>query len=179
MAKTKSLHNEMKLLTQYLLSKSPEDSKRQLLFPFFQLLYGDGFKTETDARGADGYVEGVFILEAKTDFSDWLEGFYQALHYHKRYGLAYQIILVIAHKFIGVWRVNRIPEHAFLMFHAASPIQAPHSAGRENARKTPTTARKEIEEEALYFIEPKKFDQILAKNEAIGFYMDGSQRFFR
>jgi hypothetical protein len=56
MAKTKSLHNEMKLLTQYLLSKSPEDSKRQLLFPFFQLLYGDGFKTETDARGADGYV---------------------------------------------------------------------------------------------------------------------------
>jgi len=78
MAKTKSLHEEMRLLTQYLTSTSSEKAKQPLLYPFFRNLYDDKFKVETDAQGADGYVEGVFILETKSDFSDWLPVFYQA-----------------------------------------------------------------------------------------------------
>jgi hypothetical protein len=65
MAKKKSLHEEMKLLTQYLISDSSENAKRPLLYPFFQKLYPEKFKIENDAKGADGYVEGVFILETK------------------------------------------------------------------------------------------------------------------
>ena len=87
----------MKLLTQYLTITSSEKAKQPLLYPFFRNLYHEKFKVETDAQGANGYVEGVFILETKSDFSDWLPGFYQALHYQKRFGLAYQLILVIAY----------------------------------------------------------------------------------
>jgi hypothetical protein len=89
-------------------------------------------------------VEGVFILETKSDYSDWLPGFYQALHYQKRFGLAYQLILVIAHKFVGIWRVNQIPEHAFLMAHTAAPFKAPSLVGKENASKTPQPVKKRL-----------------------------------
>jgi hypothetical protein len=177
MAKKKSLHEEMKLLTQYLISDSSENAKRPLLYPFFQNLYPEKFKIENDAKGADGYVDGVFILETKTDYSDWLAGFYQALHYHRQSGLVYQLILVIAHKFVGVWRVNQIPEHAFLLYHSASPIDAPNFVGKDNARKTTQHVKKEIEEAALYFIEPKRFDKIHQKNEAVSFDFDGNPRF--
>ncbi|HAQ18163.1 MAG TPA: hypothetical protein DCR40_02900 [Prolixibacteraceae bacterium] len=175
--KGKSLQEEMKLLTQYLTSTSSEKAKQPLLYPFFRNLYDDKFIVETDAQGADGYVEGVFILETKSDFSEWLAGFYQALHYQKRFGLAYQLILVIAHKFVGIWRVNQIPEHAFLMAHTAAPYKAPSLVGRENAARTPTPAKKEIEETALYFIDPKRFDKIHQKNEAISFDFNGNPRF--
>ncbi len=177
MAKKQSLHNEMKLLTKYLISDSSENAKRPLLYPFFQKLYPEKFKIENDAKGADGYVEGVFILETKTDSSVWLAGFYQALHYHRQSGLVYQLILVIASKFVGVWRVNQIPEHAFLLYHSASPLDAPSFVGKNNARKTPQHVKKEIEEAALYFIEPKRFDKILQKNEAVSFGFDGKNNF--
>jgi hypothetical protein len=177
MAKTKSLHEEMRLLTQYLTSTSSEKAKQPLLYPFFKKLYDDKFIIETDAKGADGYVEGVFILETKSDYSDWLPGFYQALHYQKRFGLAYQLILIIAHKFVGIWRVNQIPEHAFLMAHTAAPFKAPSLVGKENASKTPQPVKKEIEETALYFIDPKRFDKIHQKNEAISFDFGGNPRF--
>ena len=177
MAKTKSLHEEMKQLTQYLTSTSSEKAKQHFLYPFFRKLYDDKFIIETDAKGADGYVEGVFILETKSDYSDWLPGFYQALHYQKRYGLAYQLILVIAHKFVGIWRVNQIPEHAFLMAHTAAPFKAPSLVGKENASRTPQPVKKEIEETALYFIDPKRFDKIHQKNEAISFDFGGNPRF--
>jgi len=177
MAKKRSLHEEMRLLTQYLISDSSENAKRPLLYPFFQNLYPEKFKIENDAKGADGYVEGVFILETKTDYSDWLAGFYQALHYHRQSGLVYQLILVIAHKFVGVWRVNQIPEHAFLLYHSASPMQAASFAGKDNARKTPQHVKREIEEAALYFIDPKRFDKIHQKNEAISFGFDGKNNF--
>ena len=177
MAKNSSLVTEMKSLTQYLIDNSTENAKRPLLYPFFRKLYDDKFKIENDAKGADGYVEGVFILETKTDYSDWLSGFYQALHYHKQSGLVYQLVFVIARKFVGIWRVNQIPEHAFLLYHAASPMDAPNRVGKENARKTPQHVKKEIEETALYFIEPKRFDKILQKNEAISFGFDGKNNF--
>lgn len=177
MAKPKSLHEEMKMLTQYLTSTSSEKAKQHLLYPFFRNLYDDKFKIETDAQGADGYVEGVFILETKSDYSDWLAGFYQALHYQKRFGLAYQLVLVIAHKFVGIWRVNQIPDHAFLMAHNATAHKAPSTIGRENASKTPQAAKKEIEEAALYFIDPKRFDKIHQKNEAISFGFGGNPNF--
>ena len=177
MAKKKSFAKEMRLLTQYLTSESSENAKRHLLYPFFQKLYEDKFKIENNAGGADGYVEGIFVLEAKTDYSDWLAGFYQALHYHKSAGLAYHLIMVIAQKFVGVWRVNDIPEAAFHLYHAASPLNPANFVGKDNAKKTQQHIKKEIEESALYFINPKRFDKIYQKNEAISFDFDGNPRF--
>lgn len=155
MAVKVTFHDELKQLKQYLLSDSNEDAKRPLLYPIFKKLFKEKFRIESDAFGADGYVEGKIILESKTDYSDWLEGFYQALHYQKRYGLVYSMMVVIAQKFVGIWRVNQIPEHAFLMAHAADPLKAPNLVGRENARKTPTTSKREIQAATVYWLEPK------------------------
>ncbi len=69
-------------------------------------------KTESAAGSADVYIEGILVVEGKTDFSQWVEGFYQALHYHRRYGLAFNSIMVIAHRFCGIWKVHKLPEAA-------------------------------------------------------------------
>ena len=39
--------------------------------------YGKQFKVESDAEGADGYVEGKLLVELKTHTEDWLKGLYQ------------------------------------------------------------------------------------------------------
>ncbi len=97
---------ELLQLRNYLLSGDNEDSKRPLLYPLFQKLFKEKFKVESNVSGADVYVEGKLIVESKTDYAQWLDGFYQALHYQRRYGLAYNTIIVIAHKFIAIWKVN-------------------------------------------------------------------------
>lgn len=146
---------EIKQLKKYLYSDSNEDAKRHLLFPFFQKLNRDKFKSESDACGADVYVEGQIIVEAKTDYSDWLEGFYQALHYQKKFGLVYSVIVVIAHKFVGIWSVNKLPEFAVIMAHTSDAQKAPNVIGKENARKTTQQSKKEIRDKAIYWLEPK------------------------
>ena len=100
---------ELKKLKSYLLSESSENAKRPLLYPLFQKLFKDKFIIESDACGADIYIEGKIIVESKTHYSDWIDGFYQALHYHKKYGLVYSIVCVIAERFVGIWRVNKLP----------------------------------------------------------------------
>jgi hypothetical protein len=82
MAKDISFNEELKQLQRYIESKENEDAKRQLLYPLFTKLFKDKFSIESgkNTHGADGYVEGQLIVEAKTNFPQWLEGFYQALH---------------------------------------------------------------------------------------------------
>jgi hypothetical protein len=72
---------EQILLKNYLSSDSSEKSRQHLLYPVFQILFKEKFKIENDAKGADVYVEGRLIVESKTSHSQWLEGFYQALHF--------------------------------------------------------------------------------------------------
>ncbi len=146
---------EIKQLKKYIYSDSNEDAKRPLLYPFFKKLNPDKFKIESDACNADAYIEGQIIVEAKTDYADWLEGFYQALHYHKKHGLMYSIVVVIAHKFVGIWRVNKLPEFAVIMAHTSDAQKAPNVIGKENARKTTQQSKKEIRDTAIYWLEPK------------------------
>lgn len=86
MAKPLTFDQELKSLQKYIESNENEDAKRQLLYPLFTKLFKDKFKIESalNTHGADGYVEGQLIVEAKTNFSQWLDGFYQALHYKKK-----------------------------------------------------------------------------------------------
>src|ERR1035437_1642596 len=101
--------DELEKFKEYLKSESNEDAKRHLLYPLFKKLFKDKFKTESDVHGADIYVEGQLIVEAKSDQAQWLEGFYQALHYHKKFGLTYNTIIVVAHKFIAIWKLSKLP----------------------------------------------------------------------
>jgi hypothetical protein len=149
---------EIKQLKKYLYSESNEDAKRPLLYPFFKKLNPDKFKIESDACGADVYIEGQIIVEAKSHYSDWLDGFYQALHYHKKHGLVYSVVVVIAHKFVGIWKVNKLPEFAVIMAHTSDAQVAPNTIGKENTRKTAQFSKKEIKEAAIYWLEPKDLE---------------------
>ena len=71
---------ELEKFRQYLRKDNNEDAKRPLLYPLFQKLFKDKFKIESDAHGADVYVEGQLLVESKTGHHSWLDAFYQALH---------------------------------------------------------------------------------------------------
>jgi len=157
--------DELRKLKEYIKSESNEDAKRPLLYPIFKKMFGEKVKTESDAFGADVYVEGQIIVEAKSDYADWLEGFYQAIHYHKKFGLVYSMLIVIAQRFIGVWKVNKIPEQAVIFSHTSEAHGAPNKIGKENARKTSNSLKKEIQNAAIYWLEPKDLSGNFFKGE--------------
>ncbi len=157
MAKTITYYEELAKLEQYLKSDKNEDAKRQLLFPLFSKLFKEKFKTESDAAGADLYVEGQIIVECKSTFSQWLEGFYQALHYNRKHGLAYNSVMVIAHNFCAIWKLKKLPEYAVIMSRTADVNKAPNTVGKENAKKTAIKNQNEIKDAAFYWIDPKDF----------------------
>ena len=157
---------ELRQLVDYLKSEESEDAKRPLIFPLFQKLFKDKFKSESSACGADVYIEGKIIVECKTHYSQWLDGFYQALHYQKKHGLAYSIVIVIAQKYVGIWRVNKIPEFAVRLAHLSDANAAPSSIGKENARNTSNTEKRQIQNSAIYWLEPKDLAGDYFKGEA-------------
>lgn len=157
MAKNISYDQELRSLQKYIESTENEDAKRQLLYPLFTKLFKDKFKIESaqDTHGADGYVEGQLIVEAKTNFSQWLEGFYQALHYKKKFGLSYNSIMVISNEFCGIWKIKNLPESAVILSNTADANLAPSTIGKENAQKTKKANAILIKEAAKYWLDPK------------------------
>ena len=150
----KSVSDELELFREYLRSDSNEDAKTPLLHPLFRKLFGDKFRIESDVHGADVYVAGQIIVESKTSYDQWLEGFYQALHYQKKHGLAYNTIMVVAYKFVAIWKVDKLPETAVIFHHTASAQKAPNVVGKENARRTALPLKREIKESAFYWLDP-------------------------
>ena len=150
----KSVVFELESFRQYLRSQSNENAKTPLLHPLFRKLFGDKFKIESDAHGADVYVEGQIIVESKTSYDQWLDGFYQALHYQKKFGMAYNTIMVVAHQFVAIWKVDKLPELAVILNHQASAQTAPNVVGKENSRRTANSLKVEIKEAAFYWLDP-------------------------
>jgi len=150
----KSYSEELEKFKEYLKRENNEDAKRPYLYPLFHKLFPVGFKTESDTNGADIYIEGQLIVESKTNYSQWLEGFYQALHYQKKFGLAYNTVMVIAHKFVAIWKVDKLPEEAVIFAHHSDVRKAPNTIGKENARKTPKYLKDDIRKSAFYWLTP-------------------------
>ncbi|MGB3543082.1 hypothetical protein, partial [Rubrivirga sp.] len=67
---------------------------------------------------------------------------------------AYTTIVVIAHEFVGVWKVNKIPESAAFLANTADPNEAPNKVGRQNKRKSQQGLQQEILQTALYRLMP-------------------------
>jgi hypothetical protein len=145
---------ELDQLKKYLKSDENEDAKRPFLFPLFQKLFGDKFRSESAANGADVYIEGKMLVESKTSKDQWVDGFYQALHYQKRFGMAYNTIMVIAHEFVAIWKLNKLPEAAVIFSHTAKAQDAPNAVGKANAKRTQPALRQEIKKAAFYWLEP-------------------------
>lgn len=157
MAKNITYDQELRSLQKYIESNENEDAKRQLLYPLFTKVFPNKFSIESakNTHGADGYVEGQLIVEAKTNFTQWLEGFYQALHYKKKFGLSYNSIMVISHEFCAIWKIKNLPEFAVILSNTADANVAPSSIGKENARKTAKPNVILIKEAAQYWLDPK------------------------
>ncbi|MFN0200987.1 MAG: hypothetical protein ACKVTZ_05675, partial [Bacteroidia bacterium] len=150
--------NELIQLQKYLRSEENEDAKRALLFPLFSKLFKEQMRSESAAKGCDIYIEARLVVEAKSKYSQWLEGFYQALFYHRKQGLSYHTILVIAHKFIGIWKVNDLPEEVIVYIQTADIGKSPSATGKDLARKTQLSLKKDIQAKATYWLEPSDLD---------------------
>jgi hypothetical protein len=66
---------ELDNLREYLTNPGTENAKDHLVFPLFQKLFGAKFKKQSDASGADIYIEGKLLVELKSDSDDYLQGF--------------------------------------------------------------------------------------------------------
>lgn len=139
----KSAAPDTTLLARYITSDTPESSKSHFAKQYFDQLFKGQVTNEALAGGADIYIAGRLVVELKNKQQDWLAGFYQALHYGKR-GLSYNSVCVIAHRFIGLWRLEAIPSKAMEIARQAGPILAPNEAGVDNARKTNKALQRDI-----------------------------------
>ncbi len=167
MAKAVSYDQEIKSFQKYIESNENEDAKRPLLFPLLKKIFKDKFTSEsaTGTNGADGYVEGILIVEAKTNFSQWLDGFYQALHYKQKHGLAFNTIIVIAHNFCGIWKIKELPEFPIILANMSDVNVAPNAMGKLNASKTQTANKLAIKDKAQFWLEPHDLKGELFKDK--------------
>lgn len=148
---------ELDDLKKYILSESSEKAKDYLVFPLFKKLFGNKFKKESDAEGADIYIEGKLIVELKSDTQNFLPGFYQALHYEKK-GLSFSAACVITRKFIGLWKLKDLPKEVRDITKKSDALKAPNEIGVINARKTGRGLEKEILDSAFYLLTPSDLD---------------------
>ncbi len=139
------LSKELKGIKEYVESSKSENSTNELIFPFFKKIFSqDKFKREADANGADAFIEGRLLIELKTKYDDWLSGFFQALHYHEKFGMNYSSVCVICHNFIGLWHLRNIPPDALKLVTEADKSIAPNEIGKRNANKTNKALEKQI-----------------------------------
>lgn len=150
-------------LKEFLLSESSEKAKDYLVFPLFKALFKNKFKKETEAAGADTYIEGQLLVELKSGEKDFIPGFFQALHYAKK-GLSFSAICVIAYKFICIWKINTIPEFVKELVANADPILPPNEVGRLLAKKTSKAQKNEILKSAHYKLFPEDFEGFFEKD---------------
>ena len=151
------MKKEVKLLKSYILSTRSEDATDYLVEQFIRAVYGR-FRKGSEAEGVDIYVEGRLAIELKTKAEDWLSAFYQVQHYRKK-GQEFGAFCVIAHKFVGLWKVNDIPPFAAELAKKADPKLPPNKVGPINARKTNKGQQAEIINSAAFSITPELIEE--------------------
>ncbi|HEC92691.1 MAG TPA: hypothetical protein ENI51_06845 [Candidatus Atribacteria bacterium] len=160
------MKKEIKQLKEYLISDKSEKADDYLVFPLFKKIFGKKFKRETAAEYADIYIEGKLVVELKTKYEDWLKGFFQAIHYKKK-GLAFSAICIIAHNFIGLWKLKEIPTFAIEISEKSNPQKSASDIGRSNARKINKGQKTDIINSAAIFIHPFDEDSIFGRESLV------------
>ena len=153
-------------IQEYITSNANEDAKRHLIYPFFKAIFGDKFSTESEAVGADTYIKGELVVELKSKYDQWLEGFYQALHYSKK-GLSFPTICVITKDFVGLWKLNDIPITAKKLAANSDAQKAPSEIGKTNAGKTSKAEAIEILKNAFFIINKPEDKDLFSQNTSL------------
>lgn len=157
---------ELQGIRKYITSDLNEDAKRPLIYPLFKKLFADKFKIESDAEGADTYIKGELLVELKSKYEQWLEGFYQALHYSKK-GLSFTTVCVITKNFIGLWKFNDLPDFVRKHVAATDAQKAPNEIGNINARKTTKSEAIQILKSAFFRINIREYDDLFSHERSI------------
>ena len=150
-------------LRELLLNGKNEDANRPIAYILFRSLFGKEFIVESDAAGADGYVKGRLLIELKTDGREWLSGLYQGLHYQKL-GRSFPNICVLANRFLGLWRVAKLPQAALKLAAEADSQRSPSEIGRINANKTSKALSAEVLRVHAYLLQKDDFAGLFAKD---------------
>ncbi|MGS2716684.1 hypothetical protein ACVBE9_00790 [Eionea flava] len=138
-------------LKTYVTSKGNEDANAHFVDSFFKDIFGNKFKKESEAEGADIYIEGQLVVELKTHQNDWVSGLYQAQHYSKK-GLSFTNICVITHEFIGLWRTDKLPDFFKELSKGADPRKAPNFIGKQLAKKTKKAQQQQLLNSSLLLL---------------------------
>ncbi len=159
----KPYYEELDGIRQYITSDLNEDAKRPLVYPLFKALFPEKFKVESNASSADVYIQGELVVELKSRYDQWLEGFYQALHYSKK-GLSYSSVCVVTKDFIGLWRLSDIPDKAKKLVARSDAQSAPNEIGKLNAapRNTTKSDALEIYKSAFFKMNAKEYDNLFS-----------------
>jgi len=163
---SKKLEKELNGIKEYLQSDQNEDAKRPLIYPLFKKIFGKSFKIESAAENADTYIDGQLLVELKSKQTEWLQGFYQALHYSKK-GLTFPTICVITKNYLGIWKINDIPDHAKKLAAQADAQKAPSEIGKANARNTNKAKAFEIDKKAFFRIILDEKDSLFSDEQSL------------
>lgn len=162
---TEDYTKELKGISKYLKSDANEDAKRPLIYPLFKKLFGKDFKIESDAAGADTYIEGKLVVELKSKKNQWVQGFYQALHYSKK-GLSFPVICVITKDFLGMWDIKDIPNQSKKLASQADSQKAPNEIGKINSNKTSKALLTDIAKTAFFRINIEVVDSLFSEEQS-------------
>lgn len=88
---------------------------------------------------------------------------YQGLHYRKL-GLSFPNICVISHQFIGLWKLNDLPQKARDLADESDSQIRPSEMGRINANKTTKTDKAKIVKAASYLLSEHDFEGFFVKD---------------
>ena len=153
------MSKEIADLLKYAKSEASEKANDHLIFPLFKKVFSkDVFKKESEASGADIYIEGRIIVELKTNHDDWCSGFFQALHYQKK-SLNFSSLCVISHNFIGLWKLNEIPDFAIDLYKKAESSKPASEIGIKNSKSVNNGQKKEILEKAFFVLDKDSFEK--------------------
>lgn len=121
------------------LSQPEEKANEDLAIQYFRKVYGESFTRQKEARRADGYVPGSFVLELKGKSQDWLVGLFQGLAYRNE-GLDFSQVVVAAKNFLVLWQANDIDQD--IREELVRAKGAPNRIGAEFAKKYKSRSNK-------------------------------------
>ncbi|MFP5492027.1 MAG: hypothetical protein ACLGG0_11035 [Bacteriovoracia bacterium] len=121
--------NHIDGLLKYL-SQPEEKANEDLIIKYFREVYPE-FSRQKEAKRADGYVPGQFVLELKGKQNDWYAGLFQGVAYQRE--LDFSLVIVAAKHFLAVWKVSDLP--ASIREEILLSKDAPNEIGKKFATK--------------------------------------------
>lgn len=144
---------ELDNIQKFIESEQSENAKDYLIFPLFKKIFeSKDFKKQTEASGADLYIEGKLIVELKDKYDDWCSGFFQAAHYQKK-GLTFSTICVISYHFVALWKLKDLPKEIHSIISKSDSQIAPNEIGKINSKKLSKAQKNLLLQSATFTID--------------------------